>query len=87
METLYIGASREVFSNLLPVLLVIAGDSIGQDQVLLLCPMTLGGTVLVLCGSNLVEMGVILLPFDNGLNLIVNKTAFGTYITAQIQIS
>ena len=87
METLYISASREVFSNLLPVLLVIAGDSIGQDQVLLLGPMTLGGTVLVLCGSNLVEMGVILLPFDNGLNLIVNKTAFDTYITAQIQIS
>lgn len=67
MQALHISATRQVLSDFFPILLMVFGHSISQNQVLVLCPMALGATVLVLRWTNFVQVGVFLLPFNNCL--------------------
>jgi hypothetical protein len=52
VKALDISASRKVFSDLLPVLLVVEFDSISENQVLFLSPMAFSQATLVSLGTN-----------------------------------
>jgi hypothetical protein len=65
---LHIRAARQVLRDLLPVLLVVLGHGVRQNQVFVLSPVALRAAILVLSGPDLVQMRVFLLSLDNGLN-------------------
>lgn len=78
MEALDIGSARQALGNLLPILTVEALDGLGQLLVLVPGPVALVGSVLVLRGACLVDVGVLLLAADDlGLGLIVELLPLG----------
>lgn len=54
VQALHVSAARQILSNLLPVLLVIASDSICQHQVFELGPVALGRPILIFGRSNFI---------------------------------
>jgi hypothetical protein len=67
MQALDVSAPREIFSDLFPVLLVVADHCVSQEQVLHLGPVSFSRSILILGWANFVQMRIFLLPFSDGL--------------------
>ena len=77
MKALDISASRQTFSDFLPVFAIVVIDGVKQMQVLIDGPVTFCGAILVLCRSHLVYWVVCILFNDiRGLLKIIKDPVF-----------